>query len=169
METAVLTSGIAYVLGVLAFAVNIYSFVLFVRVLLSWFPNVDLSNPILSGVVSISDPYLNMFRGVIPPLGGFDLSAILAFVALNLLRSLLLQSSAIQWTVSRSLNQRISCSRGSSSSSSCARDRTGAVNPRALGLRTSKGPGVPAGMANRRANVCTPGFTSPMDPTRVRF
>ena len=94
METAVLTSGIAYVLGVLAFAVNIYSFVLFVRVLLSWFPNVDLSNPILSGVVSISDPYLNMFRGVIPPLGGFDLSAILAFVALNLLRSLLLQSSA---------------------------------------------------------------------------
>ena len=93
METAVLTSGIAYVLGVLAFAVNIYSFVLFVRVLLSWFPNVDLSNPILSGVVSISDPYLNMFRGVIPPLGGFDLSAILAFVALNLLRSLLLQSS----------------------------------------------------------------------------
>ena len=80
-------------LGVLAFAVNIYSFVLFVRVLLSWFPNVDLSNPILSGVVSISDPYLNMFRGVIPPLGGFDLSAILAFVALNLLRSLLLQSS----------------------------------------------------------------------------
>ena len=93
METAVLTSGIAYVLGVLAFAVNIYSFVLFARVLLSWFPNVDLSNPILSGVVSISDPYLNMFRGVIPPLGGFDLSAILAFVALNLLRSLLLQSS----------------------------------------------------------------------------
>ena len=93
METAVLTSGIAYVLGVLAFAVNIYSFVLFVRVLLSWFPNVDLSNPILSGVVSISDPYLNMFRGVIPPLGGFDISAILAFVALNLLRSLLLQSS----------------------------------------------------------------------------
>ena len=81
-------------LGVLAFAVNIYSFVLFARVLLSWFPNVDLSNPILSGVVSISDPYLNMFRGVIPPLGGFDLSAILAFVALNLLRSLLLQSSA---------------------------------------------------------------------------
>ena len=81
-------------LGVLAFAVNIYSLVLFVRVLLSWFPNVDLSNPILSGVVSISDPYLNMFRGVIPPLGGFDLSAILAFVALNLLRRLLLQSSA---------------------------------------------------------------------------
>ena len=108
METAVLTSGIAYVLGVLAFAVNIYSFVLFVRVLLSWFPNVDLSNPILSGVVSISDPYLNMFRGVIPPLGGFDLSAILAFVALNLLRSLLLQSSMqFNGLSSRSLNQRI--------------------------------------------------------------
>ena len=94
METAVLTSGVAYILGVLAWAVNIYLFVLFGRVLLSWFPNVDLSNPILSGMVSITDPYLNMFRGVIPPIGGLDLSAILAFFALNILRGLLLQSSS---------------------------------------------------------------------------
>lgn len=30
------------------------------------------------------DPYLNLFRGIIPPLGGIDLSPILAFVVLDL-------------------------------------------------------------------------------------
>ena len=89
-----LTSGIAYLLLVLSTAVNIYLFVLFVRVLLTWLPNIDFSNPVLGGVASITDPYLNMFRGVIPPIGGIDLSAILAFIALRVLQGLLMASSA---------------------------------------------------------------------------
>ena len=89
-----LTSGIAYLLLVLSTAVNIYLFVLFVRVLLTWFPNIDFSNPVLGGVASITDPYLNMFRGVIPPIRGIDLSAILAFIALRVLQGLLEASSA---------------------------------------------------------------------------
>lgn len=33
---------------------------------------------------TVTDPYLNLFRGIIPPLGGtLDLSPILAFVTLN--------------------------------------------------------------------------------------
>jgi YggT family protein len=63
--------------------------ILLVRVLLSWFPNMDWSNPVLSTVSSITDPYLNAFRGLIPPIGGLDLSAILAFLALNLGQQLL--------------------------------------------------------------------------------
>ena len=62
---------------------------LLVRVLLSWFPNLDWGNPVLSTVSSITDPYLNAFRGLIPPLGGLDLSAILAFIVLQLAQSLL--------------------------------------------------------------------------------
>jgi YggT family protein len=58
-------------------------------VLLSWFPNMDWSNPVLSTVSSITDPYLNAFRGLIPPIGGLDLSAIVAFLALNLGQQLL--------------------------------------------------------------------------------
>ena len=54
-----------------------------------------MGNPVLSTVSSITDPYLNAFRGLIPPLGGLDLSAILAFVALSLMRSLLDQASQI--------------------------------------------------------------------------
>ena len=79
-------------LQVLAQTLQIYSLVLIVRVLLSWFPNLDWSNPVLSSVSAITDPYLNAFRGLIPPLGGIDLSALLAFLAVNLLQSLVNQS-----------------------------------------------------------------------------
>ena len=80
---------LSFLLHVLAQTLSIYTLVLLVRVLLSWFPNLDWSNPLLSTVSSITDPYLNAFRGLIPPLGGLDLSAILAFLALQLVQSLL--------------------------------------------------------------------------------
>ncbi|MCF8140258.1 YggT family protein [Cyanobium sp. Maggiore-St4-Cus] len=80
---------LSFLLQVLAQTLSIYTLVLLVRVLLSWFPNLDWSNPVLSTVSSITDPYLNAFRGLIPPLGGLDLSAIVAFIALQLVQSLL--------------------------------------------------------------------------------
>ncbi len=80
---------VSEILKVLAQTLSIYSLVLLVRVLLSWFPNLDWSNPVLSTVSSITDPYLNAFRGLIPPLGGLDLSAIVAFIVLNLAQQLL--------------------------------------------------------------------------------
>jgi YggT family protein len=81
---------------VLARTLMIYSVFLLIRVLLSWFPNLDWgSNPILSGLSSITDPYLNLFRGLIPPLGGIDLSAFVAFLALNLVQSLLEQGKML--------------------------------------------------------------------------
>jgi len=80
-------------LQIIAQTLQIYSFVLIVRVLLTWFPNVDMGNPVLSTVSSITDPYLNAFSGLIPPLGGLDLSAILAFVALSLMQQLLVSAS----------------------------------------------------------------------------
>jgi len=90
-------------LQVLRQTLEIYSLILIIRVLLSWFPNLDWSNPVLSSISSITDPYLNAFRGIIPPIGGLDISPILAFVVLNLMQSLLgsaalsLFSSAISY------------------------------------------------------------------------
>ena len=78
-----------FLLQVLAQTLSIYLLVLLVRVLLSWFPNLDWSNPLLAGGSAITDPYLNAFRGLIPPIGGLDLSALLAFLALQLAQSLL--------------------------------------------------------------------------------
>ncbi|KAI3803211.1 hypothetical protein L1987_31360 [Smallanthus sonchifolius] len=71
--------------GVLNF-LNIYNTLLVVRLVLTWFPN---SPPaIVNPLSTLCDPYLNIFRGVIPPLGGtLDLSPILAFLVLNALTS----------------------------------------------------------------------------------
>ena len=66
---------------------QIYSILLIVRILLSWFPNVDWFSPPFSVLSQLTDPYLNLFRSIIPPLGGIDLSPILAFLLLSLLQS----------------------------------------------------------------------------------
>ena len=83
---------VATLIAVLVQTLSIYTYVLLIRVLLSWFPNLDWGNPVLSTVSSITDPYLNTFRGLIPPIGGLDLSALLAFLALQLIQTLLQQS-----------------------------------------------------------------------------
>ncbi|KAL2632573.1 hypothetical protein R1flu_004052 [Riccia fluitans] len=67
--------------GIFSF-LNIYNTLLITRLILTWFPNPPaiIANPLST----ICDPYLNIFRGIIPPLGGsIDLSPILAFLALN--------------------------------------------------------------------------------------
>ena len=81
---------VAYkIFSVLASTVQIFSFLLLIRVLLTWFPSIDWSNGALSALCSLTDPYLNIFRGVIPPIGGFDISSILAFLLLNVIEQAL--------------------------------------------------------------------------------
>ena len=81
---------VAYkIFSVLASTVQIFSFLLLIRVLLTWFPGVDWSNGALSALSSLTDPYLNIFRGIIPPIGGFDISSILAFLLLNVIEQAL--------------------------------------------------------------------------------
>ncbi|BCL35450.1 YggT family protein [Nostoc sp. MS1] len=69
--------------------INIYSTLLIIRVLLTWFPQINWYNQPFAALSQITDPYLNLFRSIIPPLGGMDFSPILAFVALSLVSGLL--------------------------------------------------------------------------------
>ncbi|MGK7880407.1 MAG: YggT family protein [Crocosphaera sp.] len=64
---------------------NIYLVLIFVRILLSWFQTAEWALSAMSFLSPITDPYLNIFRSVIPPLGGIDFSAILAIFALQFL------------------------------------------------------------------------------------
>lgn len=80
---------IAIVFEALSSFISIYLVLLIIRVLLSWFPNIDWSNPAFSALSQITDPYLNLFRSIIPPLGGIDFSAILAFILLQFVQSAL--------------------------------------------------------------------------------
>ncbi len=83
-----------FILTILINFLNIYTVLLIVRVLLSWFQGSGWAEQIMSFLSPITDPYLNIFRSLIPPLGGMDFSPILAFLALQLLQNLLTVGAA---------------------------------------------------------------------------
>jgi YggT family protein len=65
---------------------GIYNLIITARILLSWFPQAQ-SIGVLQPVYAITDPYLNLFRGLIPPLFGLDFSPLLAFFLLSVLQN----------------------------------------------------------------------------------
>ncbi len=69
--------------------IQIYNILLIIRVLLTWFPNISWYNQPFAALSQITDPYLNLFRSIIPPLGGMDFSPLLAFLVLQLVGSFL--------------------------------------------------------------------------------
>ncbi|MDB9372821.1 YggT family protein [Nodularia sphaerocarpa] len=81
----------------LATFVQFYSYFLIARVLLTWFPTINWYNQPFAALAQITDPYLNLFRSIIPPLGGMDFSPILAFLALNLVGGLLSSLTALSF------------------------------------------------------------------------
>tara|TARA_A100001234_G_C12508296_1_gene334943 strand:- start:84 stop:386 length:303 start_codon:yes stop_codon:yes gene_type:complete len=74
------------ILNVITTTLSLYYFLLIIRILLTWFPGIDWSNGILSALSSITDPYLNIFRGIIPPIGGFDISSLLALILFQVIQ-----------------------------------------------------------------------------------
>ncbi len=82
-------ASVALLINTLATFLQIYSVLLFIRILLSWFPNVNWYDPPFSILSQLTDPYLNIFRSFIPPLGGIDFSPMLAIILLQVVSSLL--------------------------------------------------------------------------------
>lgn len=66
-----------------------YTIFILIRIVGSWFPNFA-HHPIMRFVAFYTDPYLNLFRRVIPPIGGvLDLSPLLAFFTLQILEAII--------------------------------------------------------------------------------
>ncbi len=64
-----------------------YYLILIIRIFLTWIPNIDRDSQPFGFLRSITDPFLNIFRGLIPPIGGMlDISPIIAFFALQFLQ-----------------------------------------------------------------------------------
>ncbi|MBE9099560.1 YggT family protein [Vacuolonema iberomarrocanum] len=78
----------------LAAFLQIYFVLIIIRVLLSWFPTIDWYNQPFNALSQLVDPYLNLFRRIIPPIGGLDLSPILAIFALQLVSQLVASAAA---------------------------------------------------------------------------
>ncbi|MEW6697173.1 MAG: YggT family protein [Bacillota bacterium] len=64
----------------------VYEMMLLARILMSWIPH-NPHNPIARFLYETTDPYLNIFRRFIPPLGMIDISPIVAFLVLRLIQS----------------------------------------------------------------------------------
>ncbi|MEH2241740.1 YggT family protein [Nostoc sp.] len=76
-------------INTLASFIQIYIILLIIRVLLTWFPTINWYNQPFAALSQITDPYLDLFRRIIPPLGGMDFSAMLAILLLQLVSGLI--------------------------------------------------------------------------------
>ena len=64
---------------------QVYTLLLFARILSSWVPDWQ-GHRIIQFISFYTDPYLNLFRRVIPAFGGLDISPIFAFICLSFIR-----------------------------------------------------------------------------------
>lgn len=64
---------------------NAYSIIIFVYILMSWFPSMPgVLRDIYNVLGKICDPYLDLFRKLIPPIGGMiDITPIIALLVLQ--------------------------------------------------------------------------------------
>jgi YggT family protein len=81
-------------IGRLSSLVGGYALVVLVRVLIGWF-SPDAGNPLTSLLYRVTDPYLDLFRRIIPPIGMIDLSPIPALLLLSFARTGLARLTAI--------------------------------------------------------------------------
>jgi YggT family protein len=95
----VLTGGIAggnikMIIGILIYALlSIFVLFIFIRFLSSWF--VFTKNTFLGFVKRVTDPVLIPVQRLIPPVGMFDISAMLLLIVIQLLQSFVLRAFGI--------------------------------------------------------------------------
>jgi uncharacterized protein YggT (Ycf19 family) len=70
--------------------IQIYTLLIIAAVLLTWFrlPHSPVLSSIRNFIESVTLPYLRLFRRFVPPLGGLDLSPIVAVFALQIVGGL---------------------------------------------------------------------------------
>jgi YggT family protein len=78
------------VIQLLLVILQLYSYILLARALVSWIPNLDPYHPAVQFLYTITEPVLEPIRKLVPPLGGMiDISMIIAFFGLIVLEQLL--------------------------------------------------------------------------------
>ena len=66
-----------------------YNLLIIIRIFLTWIPNIDWYQQPFLGIRSITDPFLNIFKRIIPPIGMLDISPIVALLLLQLFQGIL--------------------------------------------------------------------------------
>lgn len=79
------------IIQLIVFVLWIFELALLARVLLSWFPNIDRSNPIIQLIYDITEPVLRPVRDLLPQTGMIDLSPLIVFLVIQVVMRLLFQ------------------------------------------------------------------------------
>ena len=79
---------IAQIIGVI---LTILTWIIIIRALISWV-NPDPYNPIVQFLYRVTEPILMPIRRILPAMGGFDLSPIVALVGIMFIRSFVVQT-----------------------------------------------------------------------------
>ena len=87
-------SGVQLALAVRAIG-QFYGTLIFIYVLMSWFPMRGALYDIYKVLGTIVEPYLALFRNLIPTVGAFDFSPLVAYFVLQLVVSLVLVPLAL--------------------------------------------------------------------------
>ncbi len=79
---------------ILCVALSVYSFVLLVRIILSWtqvfgWTPPEALAPVIRVVYDLTEPVMGFLRRYIPSAGGLDLSPIIIFIAIRIAQGLL--------------------------------------------------------------------------------
>jgi len=67
---------------VLSAALQFYSFVIIIYVLMTWFPLSGVFEEIFRVLATVVEPYLNIFRRIVPAMGAMDFSPFVAILVL---------------------------------------------------------------------------------------
>ena len=75
----------------LYYVLELLKWVLLARVVISWFASPYSDNPVIVLIRRVTDPILRPLSEMLPPMGGLDLSPLLAFFAISLFQQLLVR------------------------------------------------------------------------------
>ncbi len=78
-------------LAIVVQIIDFYQILIIVYVLMSWFRPSGVLYDIYRTLGTIVEPWLGIFRRVIPPIGMMDISPIVAMIALSLIASALVR------------------------------------------------------------------------------
>lgn len=77
------------ILSIVGLILSIFSLLLLARALLSYFPQLDYSNPLVRIVIDVTEPVLRPIRRALPQQGPIDWSPMVAILAIWLIRTIL--------------------------------------------------------------------------------
>ena len=78
-------------ISIINIAFEILTIIIFIRVILSWFPH-NPYQPLIKLIYQLSNPILNPIRNIVSPIGGIDISPIILIFIIQLIKNIILKS-----------------------------------------------------------------------------